>query len=577
MTSVISKINSIIDDYKTTTLELNPVYAPTLPELIDMIDHYWVSRFKDGDDYDPNGYKKSFLNIVQNPCFIASKLIDVDTKNIELSTVPGSDYWRTWIMSKDLKQWMKEEGWGKVLNSFVYLLPKYGTVVAKKIGTKVISVPVRNIITNPKVDKLDWNMLERYTYSIDQFERIGKKKGWDNVQEIADAYRGKNQDTIDIYECYLDTDDYNWFIAITGKDKDGNDMKLDEAIKILAKSKMNIDDFPYKEVHWDKVPGRWLGRGQAENLLENQIAINENEYYFRDGLRWTSLKLFQSRDPNMGKNLLNEFENGDMIPTSAEITQVAMEERNLGAFSYADSKWQANADRNSSSQDVTRGETPPSGTPLGTTQITGAMAGAFFDIKREDLGMFLKEIIYDWVIPSFKKNKKKRHELIISKMSIDEIEELRTFFKKQHLGKRIVNYILRNRRIPNEGERLLLEKLVEEDIMSKKSIEVPDDFYENAKYTVDVTITGEQINRATRLATIQTVFQLLASNPVVMKDPTTRKIFFKMIDLAGFNPVELGLDQDMPASEKMALQQGGSIARPVMPSPSEPIQQTQNV
>ena len=59
------------------------------------------------------------------------------------------------------------------------------------------------------------------------------------------------------------------------------------------------------------------------------------------------------------------------------------------------------------------------------------------------------------------------------------------------------------------------------------------------------------------------VMQILGSNPTILHDKRTKNVFYKMLDLIGVNPHDLGDDPtpDM-ATAMMPAQVGGSIARP---------------
>ena len=86
------------------------------------------------------------------------------------------------------------------------------------------------------------------------------------------------------------------------------------------------------------------------------------------------------------------------------------------------------------------------------------------------------------------------------------------------------------------------------------------------KYKIDIIITNEQIDVAARMTTLQTILQIIGANPTILREPRTRKIFYKLIDLAGFSPVDFGIEEPVGVEEMMVGQvaeRGGSIARPM--------------
>jgi len=134
------------------TMDNYPSVATTQGELIDIINKYYLSQFRDGDT-DVLGEKKVFYNIVNLPVEVAAKMIDLDTKDINLIGEDWGSYWPAWIMSKELRMWMKEKYFGKQLNLYSLILPKYGDLWVKKVGEDVLIVPIENLIFHFLISK----------------------------------------------------------------------------------------------------------------------------------------------------------------------------------------------------------------------------------------------------------------------------------------------------------------------------------------------------------------------------------------------------------------------------------------
>ena len=75
-------------------------------------------------------------------------------------------------------------------------------------------------------------------------------------------------------------------------------------------------------------------------------------------------------------------------------------------------------------------------------------------------------------------------------------------------------------------------------------------------------MTGEQVDVASKLASLQQVMGIVGTNPTLIKDPTTRQFLFQMMDLAGISPA--GLEGDIPdVGDVMAQAKlGGSVPAP---------------
>jgi len=542
------QIKSEIHDFETEVLDLNPSFAPTLQDIIELIDLYWVSKYRDGD-LDASGFKKAFFNIVRKPTEIASKMIDLDTKDIRIIPEDGASEYPAWFFGRELKLWLKSqknkdgETFGQLLNKMVYFWPKYGHIVLKKAGNTIYLVPIQNLVYKASAKNILSSpfLIEKHIYTPEEL----KEKDWENVDKAIDKYLDKNTGTITVYERFGEykNSQYNYFI-IPEKAEDGDILYYD------TRDKKEL----YKELKWEEVPKRALGRGTVEKLFENQIVKNQDIGLERTGLRWTSKHIFWTRDETIAKNLMTDIENGDLIIANSEIAPIAVEERNLAFYAQSHLKWDKNTNDLTFSHEPLSGERTPSGVTLGATVIQTRLAGQYFDQKREDLGMFLKDVLFDWV-----------NKLMVQEFEPGELENLRGVLLTRRTNEAILEWIRRNKRIPTAEEYEIQRGIVAEMLKKEKEIEIPEGFYENIKYKIDIVITSEQIDIAARLSTLQTVLPIIGSNPTILQDKRTKKIFFKLLDLAGISPLELGLEEE-PQLEEVVMEQvaqrGGSIAAP---------------
>ena len=545
------RIKKEIEIYEETSLRYFPSFAPTQKDVIELIDHYWVSKYRDGDT-DEYGYKMPFYNRVETPTLTASKMIDLDTKDVIIEAEEGQSYYPAWFFGKEVNIWMKENDFATFLNNAVLQWPKYGHIIAKKSGDRVELVPIQNIINDPAAPSILASpfLIEKHEYYPEQLREIGRKNGWQKIELAIEFCKSP----ITIYERhgYIEGENDNYFILAIPDDEN-----LNNAI-VLYQDTIDRSEL-YKELKWDDIPERALGRGQVEKLFEAQIAINQNEYLLRKGLRWTSKHVFQTTDETAAKNLMTDVDDGELLLTQSLVSPVPMEERNLHVYREDDSKWDTNIDRRTFSYDVVRGERAPAGTPLGSSILQTKMAGGYFDFKREQLGIFIKEILEDWVIPSFKNKKRDLHEIMLGEFDDEELERITHLIIGNRYNKKLIEHIAKTGEIPTMDERELMKSLIAEEVKSSKSIEVPKGFYDNLKYKIRVVITSEQIDTASKLTTLQTMMQILGSNPTVLQDKNIRRVFFEMLNLVGVSPVQFEETQNTPA------QIGGSIARTVPP------------
>lgn len=548
-------------------------------ETLKTIDLYYNSQFKTGA-YDSRGFRKFFYNRVKPACDIASKFCDLDTKDITLYPEHGDDELRVWMMQKDLKIWLKKNDFGVLLNDIVQDYPKYGHVFIKRQKDgKWGKTHIQNLRYDPASDSLD---TDEFFYELHRMTKrdIGAMTSWDQTKVEELFERQGEVATYDIYECY----DYNsgigkpWKFSIkaglfTRKQSDGTLLRGTEAmlnsenedyLPEIVLYEGQVDAPPFRELRWESVPGRRLGLGFVEYLFDNQIAENEAENLERKGLYYTALHLFQTKDPTVGSNVLTDAENGDILKTISEVLPVQTEERNLAAFNATRGRWADNTVQKTFTTEISRGENLPSRTPLGVANLQASMVASYFDLKRENLGLFLKKLFLEEIIPSFKDKSKEEH--ILTFMGSDsEIDKLDGAIGESLLQEKAWEYAEKTGFFPSSEEMESERQRIKGELRKRKNrhLKIPAREYENVVYFLDVNITGEQRDVGVQNQTLQTLLQIVGTNPAVLANRATRAILFKIAENGGVSPVDLNLigeQIDQNPQEVMAMAQGGSVA-----------------
>jgi len=553
--NLIKTISDEKGDYEKKQLEFAPSFARTTPNIISLIDMYWVDKFQGGDT-DDNGWKRAFYNVIENPTMVASKQIDLDTKDIRIKASDGKSFYPSWLYTRDLNLWMKKRNFGVLLNELVYALPKYGFIIVKKAdGNKVFNVHPASIVFEADAETLEASRYITATHNMAVHQLEEMDGTWKNVKVAMNEAKQEATKRIKVFERYGQHPDF----------KDTNYQIVTEKGTVLHTDKKELKDL-YRMLKWDNIRGRLAGRGVVEKLFEAQINRNRVEEFKNTGLDWTSKIIFQSKDTSFLRNLLTDVENGEVLTSGEPLTQVNNQEKNLPAYRDFTADWDKNIRERTFAFPEVSGERPPAGTPLGTTQATLAQAGGFYDMKREELGMFIKGIITDWIIPEFKKERRVEHKLMLGEFDEDEITKIRGVFQTREVNKQILNYITKNGTLPDDQTIELIKATTAETLKKKKELTIPKGYYDQVQENADVIITNEMIDVAAKLTTFQTVFTMLAQNPEILNDPRTRRLFNRWMDLGGLNPVEAGtVDIDPPTVPQAvtgASANGGSPPRP---------------
>lgn len=540
------------------------------PEELKLIDLYYNSRYKTGQ-YDPQGFRKFFYNIVVPVCDIATKFIDLDTRDIILNPEHPNDDLRVFLMQRRLKQWLKDSDFGVLLNDITHTWPIYGHVVIKKSRDGWVNVPLQNLRHSPSAKGMVTDTFaEIYTLSLSEMESLG----W-NVSELEKMEELGEYFVYDFYE----KNGKKWNRCVKAelwshKKGDGVQRAVESEINYQSEEwtgsvtlfEETLDQHPYRELKWKNIPGRALGLGFVEYLKDNQIARNETENLERKAHAINSLVLFQTRDEEVaGKNVLVNARNGDIMRLSSEITPIATEARNLPQYQGTRQNWDSNTERKTFSSNITTGADLPSRTPLGVANQQAAMAASFYERKREELGLFIKRLLYSDIIPNFAKDTQKEHTMVFS-CADEESNYLDDAITEALVGDEIIKYTNKTGFHPSKEQKELLRMQVKDKLKGKKNryLKIPDGFWKNAKYTVDINITGESSDVSVKSQLIQMVLQIAGTNPMALQDKNSRSLIFKLLGLGGISPVELGLAYESPDQPMVPPQVAGSLSKPQM-------------
>jgi hypothetical protein len=577
MSTVLRRVNKEIEDFKTKQVQIVPGLFFNQYDNIQNIFFYYNSKFRSGD-IDDEGDRKYFLNIVKNPCKVFSKSIDFDTKNIRMLTTGGGDPYKTWFMERDLKYWMRDKQFGKVLNRIFRELPIFGSVVLKIVNGTPYFVDLRNFVVEQSADTLDDSnyIVEIHNYTPASFRKVAKQMKWEKskVEDTIDLFH-KMRDTshIRLYERYgevqdEDTMEYTYrrtFIADVGVDEFDQYGNLTATKKGIELSSEEWEGIPYWEFHSEKMPGRWQGIGVVETLIEPQIRENELANLQVKASYWAALRLWQTRDPGANRNKLIDARNGELLTVDSEITQVDMSDRNLSFFKDETQKWLQNRAELTFSYDVVQGERLPAGTPLGSAQLSISQTLSYFEGIQENIALDVKEMLYQVIIPQFQKESSTEHTLRLVGEDLDTyIEMVKNDLVGKEVVKMAVESIRSNRSFPTNADKEAIGLAIEAAIKQgkEKILTVPKNFYDDAKYDIDIDITGESVDTRVRYATRFAILQAITADPTMTTDPVKRKFLYGIAEDGGLNPAELfGTEKktiaDVMGSEAPSPTKGG--------------------
>ena len=573
----------------------------SLYDTIQRIYAYLNSKHISGST-DSLGRDKPFFNIVSAAVNIWYRATDIDRKDIIVLPDKYANTASAFIATILLQEWMKRTKFGAFLNKWGRTLAQYGSAVVKfveKDGELTSTVvPWQNLIVDP-IDFKSLPVIERFFKTPSQLKNMATPGHPDyagyNMEAVEgildnreartsmkDEQRDNRAEYIEIYEVHGELSQATYKLA-KGEEPDDNDENIFfQQMHVISwvENKDGIKDFtlysgkekknPYMITHLIEEDGRSLGIGAVEYLFDAQWMVNHSMKQWKDQMDLASKLIFQTADATVaGKNILTNVENGDIIYTDVNkpVTQLNNTKSDITNVKAYAEQWRVLGQEVTSTPDAARGITPPSGTALGTVQITTAQGLSLFEIMTENKGQYLEEMLREHIIPHLK-TKLNNQDEIVAMLEDRDITKIDKMFVPKEAIKR---YNERTKQLALAGkidQAMPFDPQVEEGAVREQLGELGNTRYltpgqitwkeivKDLEWKLDMMITNEQIDKQAVYQTYNTMLQTIAQNPMVLQDPNAKLLFNKILLLGNVSPIELSTVAPAPA--------------PVTPAPTQP-------
>lgn len=581
--TIYAQIRKEQNEFYDTSIQVVPGYSFNQYLTLKRAHLYLNSKYEDGTQY--MGRDKLFFNVVVPPCEVAMRMLNVDTKNIRLLPMNPKSYFSTYLLEKELKLWLKTNKMGRILNQIAEEAPRYGSVLLEKTKDGASVVDLRKLINDPTVDDIqDSRFVTTIHYMTPSQLR---ETGWDNVdvaierfgesnamQSFEDEYGNLNTINstpyIKVWKRYGEVP--QWWIdggtsekmvkalfIVAGAEKEelnSEGKPTGELGVILFKSRWH-KKWPFKDFHYVKIKGRWLGMGVTEMLFDVQVRINELKNQKRISMELSAMHLFTTPDRTIVRNALTDLQNGDILISENGINPILNEERNLQAFDGEEQSYLAQADRVSFAYEAIRGD-QNANTTLGQTQIAVAQGTSVYAFKKQNLEIFLQDFFNDLVMPQLMTDLTPDHIMRFtgSAQELQKLDEAAAeieandYIKEQIIGGRYV--------APEELDLLKMGKINEyKKLGESRFLKLKKNFYSDVEFEFDFNIGNEQVEPTLIVQNTQAVFSALAQNPAILQDPRIKMLFFRFAEQLGVPPAEIELaDQQASALEANQMTNG---------------------
>jgi hypothetical protein len=502
-------------------------------------------------------------------------MLNLDTKNIKLWPDEPKHYFSTLLLEKELKQWLKKNKLGQILNKTAEELPRYGSVVIEKTKDGAELVDLRRLFLDPTVERIkDSRFVTTLHYMTPSQLR---ETTWDNVDVAIDRFSSNEaqqsyQDSsgninvmestpyIKIYKRYGEVP--SWWLKGGGEPGTKQGEKMVRALYIVAgadaqmvneqgqvNGEMGVilysgkwtKDWPFNDVHYTKIKGRWLGEGIVEKLFDVQVRVNEIKNQRRIAMEIANLHLTQTKDKSIVRNVLEDALPGDVLLVKSELTPVALEERNLAAIKDEETSYLQQADRLSFAYEAVRGDEAQADT-LGQTQIAVQQATSVYAFKKENVALFYREFFHDFVLEQLLGDLSEEHIMRFT----GGAQELELFDKaaaEVYANDYAMEQMLNKKTVTPEDLEAAKEKAIElyRKTGESRYAKIKKALYDDVKFEFDFMIDGEQANPQAIANSVQQVLGMTMGNQESLNDPRVKMLYYKFAENMGVSPAEIEL------------------------------------
>lgn len=549
-----------------------------------MFDHVQQGfYYKHGRLLTGNSDFKPVKNIIRPILNLQYRAEDVDVKEItlyvddkdnsHLSFFAKKYYEDVFLVENDLDYFLDE--WKKARID-------YGLGLAKDAGVIPENIPLESIAFCNQADILSGPIGILHSLSPSQLQDM-KENGWGEesngatitIDELLELVLKEETKEIKIYEVhgfmperYLNDEGeltkHVCQVQIVGfyTKSDGNR----EGVILYRKAQNKM---PFKKTIRDSVFGRACGFGGVEEIAENQTWVNYNQIRFREMLDAAAKIIMQTNDQSFRNKKLMDYDNLDVavMEEGTTLSQVDTFPRNISLFEKYTQEWEAHAQVTGSANDSIMGESPNAGTPFKLQELVTQESHSLHDYRKGQYAKDVESVFRDWILPYISRQLRKDN-VFLSSLSLEEMNEMVDKIAEMNARKRI-NRMGGLYAVSSEVVQMIIDEEKEAFMKdNKKFISILKDDFKNIPIRVKVNVAGKQKNLSMYTDKLVNIFRQIAVNPAVLDDPRMAKLFNKILEASGLEPMDFSnfkrKEQEQPQPQMAGQQlQNPNINQPV--------------
>lgn len=567
---IFSYIQGQESNYKKP-IPINDVWNWSMTEHIKTTELYTNSQTRSGKDNTVNDFTP-VKNITKPILNLQHRTEDIEVKDVQIYVDEADRYHLSFLVKKyhddvftqenDIDSYFDELNVSRI---------DFGAGLSKKLNKPCPEVvPLQSIVFCDQTDILSGPIGIKHYYSPDQLLDM-VAKGWGNpkngatisVKELIKLARDEKKDDInndivtktpgryiEVYEVHGnlpkrftdpldDSEEYETCLFICAFYTKKDNSARQGVILYYAPEK----ESPFKLIKRDPVYGRALGFGGAEELFESQVWTNYDMIRMQDMKDAASKTVILSEDPAFTqRNKIRDLDNMEVLDVEQgkNVRQMDTFPRNYSLFDKSMGEWELHAKEIGGAQDPIQGNAPASGTPFVSLQAQIQQGMGLHQYRRMIFARHLEEVYRDWIIPEIQR-KITEGTTFLSELSLDELQMVGEAMVNNQVNKVIKEKILNGELIdPNEIDQIKQQLIQQfQKRGNKHFIEILKGEFKDTQLGVKVSIAGKNKDLAGMVDKLTKVFQTIIASPYILQSPPIAKLFNKIIEASGLDPIDL--------------------------------------
>ena len=513
-----------------------------------------------------NDGNRPYDDIVTPIINVAFRTEGFDVKDIIPYVNEIQNNYKSFIIKKRHPQWARTNQLDTFIDDIVESSVIYDLVLVKNVNNiRPEVVDLQSIAFCDQTDIMAGPICIKH--NMTPAELVEYKGKWDSDMidmAIKEASKEKkvsmaNDQTVKTPSKYIEVYELRGNLPENFLEEDGEDYKYTPQMHIVAfysvaggeKEGITLfsgvdkpleDNFAALKIDRIRSKGRACGKSIVESLFEPQVWRNYDAIKIKAMLD-SALNVIVTDDDELGNQKISDLKLNTILKQGKESNTHFLNAplQNFQAFTNDQIKQENSARNLGSASDLALGNTPSSGTPLGTTEIVHVEGQGIHVYRQGKIATFFADILYPkFIIPYMVKDMK--GDLKFSEeLTLDEMIEISRTIAENKAEQKVKDLIL-DGNIIEEGQKEALIQFYIDDFKKggkRKFFEVIKGEMDNLPIKVFVNIKGKQKDMARTADKISNILRAVMQNPQAFsQNPSIGKLFNELLENSGFSALD---------------------------------------